>query len=150
MKKTWIALLTLLMSTFTFAGNKAPIQRIDVTNLLWNSAAGGDGGLTHTSVTVDFSNGGITPCYSKTLAFQEAITVFAGVGLPCVAAINEIAINTVAAPIGLVYLAPSNVTLNTALYFAQLEVNQLTAPAFDPSNATLLAPGTATTTFANY
>lgn len=150
MRKTCMALLILTTSMGAYAGEKAPIQRIDVTNLLWNSNAGGDGGLTDTAVTIDFFNGDATPCYSKTLAFQEAITLFAGATQPCTTPINEIAITPLSSATGLVYLAPSNATINTELYFAQLEVNQLAAPVFDSSNATLLAPGTATFVLTTY
>lgn len=149
-KVNYTALFLLSISTNLFALANAPIQRIDVVNLLWNNTAGGDGGLTNTSVTVAFNNGGVKPCFTTTLPFQGAITVSAGIGQACVAPINDIAITPLAGPIGLVYQAPASAAITTSYYSTQLVIEQFTAPIFDPTNATLLSPGSVIATIANH
>ena len=153
MRRNWMvytALSIMSISTNLFALGNAPIQRVDVVNLLWNSAAGGNGGLTNTTVTVAFNNGGVKPCFTTTLPFQGAITVLAGIGQACVAPVNDIAITPLAGPIGLVYQAPADATITTTYYSTQIVIGQFTAPVFDPTNATLLSPGTVLATITNH
>ncbi len=153
MKRNWkiyTALSILSISTNLFALANAPIQRIDVVNLLWNSAVGGNGGLSNTAVTVAFNNGGLKPCFTTTLPFQGSITVWAGIGQTCVAPINDIAITPIAGPLGLVYQAPADSTITTTYYSTQMVIGQFTAPVFDPTNATLLSPGSVLATITNH
>ncbi|CEG56356.1 hypothetical protein [Legionella fallonii] len=153
MKKKWkiyAAFSIWGVSTNLFALANAPMQRIDVVNLLWNSAVGGNGGLTNTAVTLSFYNGASKPCFTTTLQFQGAVTVWSGVGQNCVAPVTDIAITPIAGPIGLVYQAPADSIISTSYYSTQLVVGQFTAPVFDPTNATLMAPGTVLATITNY
>ncbi len=152
MIKKWIlciSLFALTASTNLFALANAPIQRIDVVNLLSNNI-GGSSGLTDTNVVLAFSNGGSTPCFTTTLAFKAAVTVLAGIGQACVAPISDIAITPLAAPIGLVYVAPTDPSITTGFYSSQMVISQLTPPVFDPSNGTLLATGTVIASITNH
>lgn len=136
-----LILWALIAPTPLLAANTA-IQRIDIGNILWNSSAGGSGGFTNTAVTLDFGNGESTPCFSTTLPFQTTITVWAGLNFPCVKPITDVSITPIATSLGLVYLPPEIVLINTQVYSTQLLIKQLSPPLFDPDNATLMSPGT--------
>lgn len=152
MKSKIISLIlwALLAPTYLFAAN-TPIQRLDVANLLWNSTAGGNGGFTNTAVIVEFSNGGLAPCFSTTLPFQATITVWAGLDFPCVTPITNVSVTPIETlPLGLVYLAPENTLIQAHVYSTQMLISQLSPPLFDPDNATLMSPGTVITTTTIY
>lgn len=122
----------------------APIQRIDVVNMLWNpNGTGSVAGLTPTSVVVAFNNGGSRPCFSSTLLFQAGVTVLAGTGQPCVAAITTVTVTPVAGPGGLVYAAPSPISITGSYYSNQLIITNLTDPVFDTTNGAVATPGAA-------
>lgn len=144
--KKWIvsiALLTITAIPQLFARANAPIQRIDVVNLLSNG-----GGVTQTSVVVAFANEGSLPCFTATLAFRGTITVWAGTGQACVNPITDVTITPIAASseVPVVYEPPPLVSINATLYSTQLLINQNTAPIFDTTNGTLIATGTILTT----
>jgi hypothetical protein len=145
--KKWM-IITVLFSFFAsinlFAAN-TPIQRIDVVNLLWNSAIGGSGGVTPTSVQVVFQNSNPKPCLTTTLPFQGAITVWAGIGQTCVTPVTSVTITPVASvssPVP-VYVAPANPTtsISSTYYSTQIMVSQNIAPIFDPNAGALLSVG---------
>lgn len=148
MKKKWIMtniLFYFFVSTNLFATANAPIQRIDVVNMLWNSAGGGSGGLTPTPVTIAFQNGGARPCFTTTLRFLGTATVWVGIGQPCVTAVTSAVIT----PSGTnpVYSAPEAPTvINGTLYSTQITISQALAPTFDPDSGLLLTEGTAMAT----
>lgn len=136
-----IGLCFSLISAHLFAIENAPIQRIDVVNLLSN----GGSVITQTPVVITFTSGGASSCFSTTLAYQGAITVLAGAGQPCVTAITNIIITPIANPLGFALAyddqsAPSS-DINTSFYSTQMLVNQKTPPVFDPGNGALLVPG---------
>lgn len=145
-----LVLSTLIASTNLFALANAPIQRVDVVNQLWNNLAGGDGGLTNTAVILTFNNGGLSPCFTTTLAFQASITVLAGIGQACVSPVTDITITPLETAIGLVYQMPPDITLYAQYYSSQILISQLSPPVFDPANATILAPGSTFTTTINH
>lgn len=131
------ALLTLASST---QAANAPIQRVDVVNLL------GTGALI-SSVVVSFSNGVSTPCVTKTLPYLGAITVWAGTGQTCVTPISTITVTPVTGTAGALYEAiPIMTSISTTMYSSQLTISQSTSPMFDPSNGSLLISGTAQAT----
>jgi|GEM_PF-4935737 len=137
------AILAMAMSA-TVCAASAPIQRIDVSNLL-SSGGSGSGDATLTAVEISFDNGGATPCYTTTLAFSGTVTVYAGADEACVAPIQWITVTPIAGPVGLVYEAPLYPTvIDKEFYLAQLVVTQDTPPTFDPFNGALVSPGTAT------
>ncbi|MDR3502151.1 MAG: hypothetical protein P4L79_06160 [Legionella sp.] len=136
-------LLGLVVSTGLFAGN-APIQRIDVVNLL------GANGSVPTSVTLSFENGPTTPCFTATLPYQGRITVWAGVGQACIAPITNIVVTPVIGPHGTVYTEPSPVGVSTNYYLNQLTVSENVPPTYDPTNGALVMPGTAQAVLKNY
>lgn len=144
--KKWIISIAFLTSTISpqlFAQANAPIQRIDVVNLLSNG-----GGVTQTSVVVAFGNEGALPCFSTTLAFQGAITVWAGTGQSCVSPITNVTVTPLAASsdVPVVYEPPPPITVNATLYSTQILINQNTSPIFDTTNGTLITTGTVLTT----
>ncbi len=154
MKRKWAtthAILVFCTSCNLFAIANAPIQRIDITNLLWNSVIGGNGGATKISVKVDFENGGSVPCFTKTLPFQASVTVWADPSQPCTKAITSISVTPLdsEAGIGTVYLPPPSILINSSLYLAQITIIQNTAPVFDLFNGSLISSGTARTTSIN-
>lgn len=141
-----VALVILLGLTFQTATSAtlAPVQRIDVVNMLWNpSATGGAAGLTPTSVVVTFNNGGSRPCFTSTLLFQAGVTVLAGTGQPCVAPVTTITVTPVAGPAGLTYAALTGVSINSAYYSSQYIVTNQTAPVFDTTNGAVATIGAA-------
>jgi hypothetical protein len=145
------AFLIGLTSTSLIAAN-APIQRVDVFNTLWNSAAGGNGGATLTSVQVSFENGGTTPCFTTTLAFGSSTSVWAGQGQACVEPITLATITPLASPLGIgqIYDTPPTTTINSSFYFTELTINQGTAPTFSSINGDLLTTGTVSVSKVNY
>lgn len=153
MKKKWTgfqAVLAILLAGDLFAMANAPIQRIDVANLL-SSGGSGAGDATLTAVDVAFDNGGTTPCYTTRLAFQGDITVFAGADEACIAPVRSVIITPVAGPIGLVYEAPAVPTvISEGVYVTQLIISQDTPPTFDASNGALLISGRAKATSTSY
>lgn len=138
-----LTLLGLVFSTSLFAGN-APIQRIDVVNLL------GANGSVPTAVTLSFENGPATPCFTATLPYQGRITVWAGVGMACIAPITSILVNPVIGASGPVYTSPSPVELSSNYYLSQLTVSENAAPQYDPTNGDLVMPGTAQAVLKTY
>ncbi len=141
-----VALVFLLGLTFQTATSAtlAPIQRIDVVNMLWNpGGTGGVAGLTPTSVVVAFNNGGSRPCFTSTLLFQAGVTVLAGTGQPCVAPVTTITVTPVAGPAGLAYAALSPISINGAYYTNQYIITNQTAPVFDTTNGAVATPGAA-------
>ena len=154
--KKWVivtVLFSIIASINLFAAN-APIQRIDVANLLWNSAIGGSGGITPTSVQVVFQNNNPKPCYTTTLPFQGAITIWAGIGQTCVTPVTSITITPIAStssPIP-VYSAPTNPTtiINSGYYSTQVIISQFIAPTFDPNDGALLSVGVSQVTAASH
>ena len=134
------ALLAIVVSSHAFAA--APIQRIDVVNMLWNqNATAAAPGLTPTSVLVAFHNGGGTPCFTTTLAFQGSTTVLAGTGQTCVAAITTVSVTPVAGPAGTVFATPSAVAITSTYYASQIIVNNKTDPIFDATNGAIKTQG---------
>lgn len=134
MNGKWNILFVLAVSVKLYAAN-APIQRIDVVNLL------GVGGATPTSVAISFSNGVSTPCFSTTLPYLGALTVWVGVGQACTSAITAVTVIPTGA--NLVYSAPTNPNpINGAQYLTQIAISQNTAPVFDPNTGSLLTLGT--------
>jgi hypothetical protein len=150
--KKWIfiyALGVLIASARLFAGN-VPIQRIDVANLLSNTT-GGASGASVTSVVVDFLNGGATPCFTTTLAFQGTVSIWAGIGQTCIAPITSIAITPLPSALGLIYDTPASpFTINGSFYSAQITIIQGTAPTFDPNNGALVSTGALQTTMVSH
>ncbi len=156
MKRTLIlaqALLAVTASTQIFAAPEthtvgaAPIQRIDVVNMLWNqNGTGGAAGLSPTSVVVAFQNGGAKPCFTTTLAFQGATTVLAGTGQACVAAVTSVDVTPVAGPAGTVYATPASVAITSTFYATQVIINNKTDPIFDATNGAVKTQGVAQAT----
>lgn len=131
----------LLASHSLFAG--APIQRIDVVNMLWNqNGTGATPGITPTAIIVSFNNGGLKPCFTITLPFQGSTTVFAGPGQICINAITSVNFAAVAGPAGTVYSAPTPLNINGAYYSSQIIVNDATDPVFDTTNGAVQTQGT--------
>lgn len=128
-------IFALSMSINLFAAN-APIQRIDVVNLL------GAGGSVPTSVTVAFENGVATPCFTTTLPYQGTITVWAGAGQTCGLPIINVVVTPASGAGGTVYSSPNPVAVSSNYYLTQLAISQNTAPIFDPNNGALLMAGT--------
>lgn len=141
MKRKWLIILALLApitSVNLFAAN-APIQRIDVVNILGNSS----GGVTETPVVLSFDNGGSAPCFTTTLAFQGATTLWAGIGQSCVSAVTSLTVTPIAGSgSGTVYVAPPISTINNTFYSAQITIAQNTPPQFDPSDGSITTAGT--------
>jgi hypothetical protein len=147
MIKKGMVVFFVLLATQMFAAN-APIQRIDIVNLLWNDVAGVPGS-TDTPILIAFYNGGTIPCYTTTVPFRAAITVWAGIGQACITPVSDLTITPVANPV--VTYAPAVIaTLSGGYYVTELTVSQNSPPLFDPSNGAVLAPGTAKTTLVNY
>jgi hypothetical protein len=140
MKSKWIvinAVLALIVSAKFATAANAPIQRIDVVNML------GDLGGSATSVVVSFSNGVSTPCFTKTLPYLGAITVWAGTGQVCVTPVTSIMVTPVAGATGAIYdTNPVPTNLTGTQYSTQITISQNTAPIFDPNNGSLLIAGT--------
>lgn len=137
----FLKLLFIAISANVFASNNAPIQRIDVANMLWNNVAGAT--MTQTPVVVAFENGGTTPCTSVTIPFNGFVVVWAGIGQACISPITSITITPVVSPgMGTVYAAPNSTTINSSYYSTQVIINQATAPVFNPSNGTISTSGT--------
>lgn len=134
-------ILAILASTQILAAG--PIQRIDVLNMLWNkNATDKVQGLTPTQVVVAFNNGGPKPCFTSTLNYQGAATVYAGVGQPCVNAISSVTITPVAGAAGLVYSAPSAYNINVSHFSTQMIIDNGIDPLFDSTNGAVKTPGT--------
>ncbi|KTC79110.1 hypothetical protein [Legionella cherrii] len=154
MKKVLIpalSLLTQIFSTNLQAAN-APIQQIDIANLLANNV-GGSGGATETAVNVAFLNGGALPCYTTTLAYQAATSIRAGIGQTCQAPITSITLTPIANSNGLgtIYETPLYpVMVDSRYYSTQITISQNTAPTFDPNNGNILLLGTIQTTVVNH
>lgn len=143
MNRKWIvthALFAFFISTQLCAAANAPIQRIDVVNIL------GTPGSSQTDVVVNFYNDGVsTPCYTAKLPFNGAATVLVGTGYNCAALVNTLSVTPKSGPIGTLptYEAPIYPTyISTTNYLNQITVSENTPPVFDPSNGGLLAPGT--------
>jgi hypothetical protein len=135
-KSKWILLLILATGSRVLVAANAPIQRIDVANLL------GSGGSA-TSVVVSFSNGVSTPCYTKTLPYSGALTLWVGVGQVCVTPVTTVTIAPVTRVGGSIYETPSVPTnLTGTLYSSQISIYENTPPQFDPTNGSLLIAGT--------
>lgn len=146
MKKTTgviSVLVAIFIATDLYAAN-APIQRIDIANLLSNG-----GGISSTAVSLEFTNGGSTPCFTTTLPYQGVITVWAGMGQACTTAITNLTITPLAGDFGVIYNPPNPLTISNSPYLTQITISQNTAPTFDPTNGTLLSTGTVATTFLN-
>ncbi|CAM3083314.1 Uncharacterised protein [Legionella steigerwaltii] len=139
-----LLLLTQIFSTTLHAAN-APIQQIDIANLL------GSGGATETAVLVAFSNGDSLPCYTTTIAYQAVTSIWAGIGQTCQAPITSITLTPIANGLGTVYETPLYpVTVDSSYYSTQIIISQNTAPTFDPNNGNILSPGTLQTTTVNH
>lgn len=148
----WIIAPLMLMTIASptgFALNNAPIQRIDIVNNLWNSALGGSGGQTQTSVKIELDNGSPSPCFTKILPFQGDITVYAGIGQSC---INKVVAITVTPYLGPGTLTPSYdvpagpSAINNTQYLTQIVISQNSAPVYDAINGSLIMKGTVLTT----
>jgi hypothetical protein len=136
--KLIINILLGLVSTPLLAAN-APIQRVDLVNML------GAGGATPTSILVTFNTDtGTLPCVSKTLAYQDAITVWAGIGQACITPVTSITVTPVAGSNGVsIYDTPIAPTyLSSSFYSTQITISQNTAPVFDSGNGSLISTGT--------
>lgn len=140
--------LALLVSTQAFALNETKaihagfLQQIYILNTLWNqNATGGVRGLTPTSVVVAFNNGGSKPCYTTTLAFNQATTILVGTGEACVAEVLTVSITPVAGPAGMVYATPTPVTLNGSYYSTEITLTDNADPIFDTTNGAVHAQG---------
>lgn len=133
-------LLLVIASTKLFATPGAPIQRIDLANILSNA-----GGITETSVLASFTeNNATTPCYQTTLAFNQVMTVWVGANQSCTMPITSLSITPVADANGNapVYLAPDVYPIASTYFSTQITISQNTAPTFDPSNGSVLSFGT--------
>lgn len=136
MKNKWVIQSVLAMLVNCVWAANAPIQRIDVVNML------GSGGSV-SSVVVSFSTGVATPCVTKTLPYLGAMTVWAGTGQACTTPITSVIITPVVVSGNAIYgTTPVLTSVNNTLYSTLITINQATAPAFDPSNGALLIPGT--------
>jgi hypothetical protein len=103
-------------------------------------------------VLVSFVSGTSTfPCYSTELAFQNILTVWAGIGQKCTTAITSVTITPIAEPggIGVVYQTPNTFVVNGSFYSTQITINQGTAPVFDPINGAIISTGTVNVTSIN-
>ena len=142
MNRQWIThvLFAFFMSTQLCAAANAPIQRIDVVNIL------GTAGSSQTDVAVNFYNDGVsTPCYTAKLPFNGAATILVGVGYNCASLVSSLSITPKSGPTGTVsiYEAPIIPTyISTTNYLNQVTVSENTPPLFDPGNGGLLASGT--------
>lgn len=131
---------TVFASSLTFA--IAPLQRIDITNMLWNhNATDRAQGLTPTSVTLSFRNGGAKPCFTTNVAFQAGATVLSGTGQPCVAAITSISVTPIAGPAGAVYAAPEDIQINASYFVTQIILSNKNDPIFDSTHGGIKTQG---------
>lgn len=136
MKNKWIIMWVSVIFNQVVAAANAPIQRVDVVNMLGSGAAA-------TAVVVSFNNGVATPCFTKTLAYLGDITVWAGTGQACVTPISSVTIAPVAGTAGAIYDTPMMPTLiSNTLYSTQIKISEHAAPVFDPTNGSLLMTGT--------
>ena len=71
------------------AAATAPIQRIDVINLIGTAAAPT---LQSPAVVKFYVSGGSAPCYTATLPYEGSATFFAGTGLACSAAVASMVV----------------------------------------------------------
>jgi hypothetical protein len=142
MRKTWIVAQTVIVALLTSSAFSAPIQQVNVTNMLWNAnATSGVPGITPTSIVANFYNGGTKPCFTITIAFKGSTTVQAGTGLPCVTAITSVSFTPVAGPVGAVYTTPPDTAINGSYYTTQLIVQNGTDPVFDTTNGAVKTEG---------
>jgi ABC-type proline/glycine betaine transport system permease subunit len=142
------ALFTIIVSANLFAVASAPIQRIDVVNILSN----GLGSPSQTSVLVAFGNGGALPCSKITLPFQGSTTVWAGIGQTCVTAVTSVTITAIAGPVGIgaVYdTTPITYSISSSFYSDQISIIQSIAPVFDGSSGAIIAAGFAQASIVN-
>lgn len=141
MNNKWIvstALFALVVSTQLFAAANAPIQRVDVVNLL-----GAIGGATPTSVVVAFKNDLGVSCLTTTLPYQGAISVLAGKGQTCGSVVTSLSVTPMDGSMGAVYETPISPTpISSSLYSTQAIISQYSAPSFDPNSGELVSPGT--------
>lgn len=136
MKSKWIIMWVLLILNQVAAAANAPIQRVEVVNMLGSGAAA-------TAVVVSFNNGVSTPCLTKTLAYLGDITVWAGTGQACVTPITSVTIAPIAGTAGVIYDTPMMPTLiSNTLYSTQIKISEHAAPVFDPTSGSLLTSGT--------
>jgi hypothetical protein len=152
--KSSLAIALIALST---AASAAPLQQIQVANMLYNQDATAIG-VTATSVTVKFfAAGGATPCQTVTLPFQGVQTVLTGTGNACTAKVATIQVAPVASPtVGALYTAPATYTVTGTDYDIQLMIQQKDmipfhhgyaatyfGPVFDTTNGLVATPGTA-------
>lgn len=148
MNKKVCFLLALVLSMPSIYAANAPIQRLDIVNLLWNDVAAIPG-ITDTAVQISFYNGESVPCLTTTLAFQAAMTLWVGIGQTCVKPIHEITVTPVANP-EVIYDPAVTSTISSGYYATQVTVSQNSPPVFDPTNGAVLAAGSLKTTLINY
>lgn len=133
-RKLTTAWLSFCVSAPLLAAN-TPIQRIDVTNML------GAGGATPTAVSVSFSTGVATPCFSTTLPYLGTTTVWVGVGQTC--SLPIIGVNVVPTGTGAVYAPAANpIPVSGTQYLSQITITQNTPPVFNPTSGALTSLGT--------
>lgn len=140
MKKKMVpyAIFTLIVSSNLFASPGAPIQRIDVTNLLWNTTSS----KTQTAVVLTFDNGGSAPCFTTSLNFQGTMTLLAGADYACNTPIKSVTITPSMGTIGMIYDGPITNIISSGFYLTQINISQNTSPVFDPSNGAIDSTGT--------
>lgn len=128
----------------------APVQRVDVVNLLAHSKSAP--GVTASPVTVKFftSTSATTPCATSTLPYDGATSIFAGTGLACTTAITNISVTPLVGPGNIVaYSALTGSGGNftaTGKFSTQLEIIEGTAPTFTAANGALASAGTVSIT----
>ena len=140
------AVFAFIASVPLFAAAGAPIQRIDVVNLLGV-------GATQTPVTLAFVNAGLNPCFTTTLNFQGAMTLWIGTNQACSTAVTDMTITPLPGfnGVDINYAAPMYpVAINGNLYSTQITISQKTEPVYDPGNGELLIPGTIQTAVQNH
>lgn len=146
MKKALALAIALLgASSAVQAATAAPVQRIDIVNLLAHSKA--TPGVTASPVTVKFyTNGSSAACSTATLPYDGAVTLFAGTGLACTTAITNISVTVLAGSGNVIVYNdyPSTALTATGKYSTQIEIIEATsgAPTFNSSVGSVTTKGT--------
>ncbi len=156
MKKIITTILASAVLVLTTSASASTLQQIQIANMLYNfDGTAGNPGVTASSVVVKLYTGGafVTPCYTATIPYQSDVSITVGTGQSCTALVTGMSVAPVAsATAGILYTAPSNVTVN-ADYTQQFMIEQsadsfaqglLTShgPVFDTTNGLVATPGT--------
>jgi hypothetical protein len=123
------------------------MQRIDIINLLSNNSV-----TSQTPVTISFASPNQPPCFTTTVNFQNAITLWAGANQACVNKINDISITPLPTSPGqdVAYSSPTEITVNSNYYLTQIVISQKSPPIYDSANGVLITSGEAQSTVSNY